>query len=692
MADFLFADIPLQNLRTGTDIIQTSGRDTLGVAPWRYVSDALATAGLMAAHPRFVAKSSNNRYWRAVPESGRIAVEAGGAKGDGITDDGPAIRAAHAYAAAIGAKGASFLSARYRCEFIPPSEATVPGSPPIQVIDRYAASQDHSGASFVRQAAGRGIIYHPQNQGAIVELPLGADVVTGSREVVLTSGGGAQLAVGDTVIWQLGELPYDTPETLNWSFALVVAINGDTVTLDRPMPESFALASVTGSGKRLRKVNVLRDWSLRDLTLSGPAEEGLSLYCAERVRVQNLGGRYLGAGTIVAQYCDGLTIEDCWQEGCDLSHASYGMAFSFAETRNTLVLRPRARGTLGLIKAEAGAHVTVVGGQFDNTIVDARGQSLGIQVAAVIAQSRSSLTLHDLTITGFGDYRLMEASNGNGDYDGFAQFSGTLRLIHPTAPFSIPLQAISGLLDLTIGGVREIYNFERLRHWRKRFVLRDGEYRVVFGPAGLLARARAYVTPGVSLGAGGQLPSFYLGRLGNNGANIADGGPFTLQPGKDVNIRTYAGSVGGAQWTSRNEPLQILCSTAANAGLNAANEFVEFEAWFAEQPELDVTLSEDSVRSAGVETDPLEAVFPGYDLPAIPAGATVAVVIPIPEMAASDFVDSVRFVGGFAGLELRGTEPQAGSIKLLIANPTAAAIDRAPTELGISFHHEVSGR
>ena len=56
MADFLFNDFINQNLRTGTDIILTSGRDAIGVAPWRYVSDALATAGLQTAHPRFVAR------------------------------------------------------------------------------------------------------------------------------------------------------------------------------------------------------------------------------------------------------------------------------------------------------------------------------------------------------------------------------------------------------------------------------------------------------------------------------------------------------------------------------------------------------------------------------------------------------------------------------------------------------------
>lgn len=94
MADFLFTEFAQQNLRPGTDIVLTNGRETLGIALARYVSDALATAALFAAHPRFVGRSCNGRYWRAVPELGRIAVEVGGAKGDGLADDGPAIRAA----------------------------------------------------------------------------------------------------------------------------------------------------------------------------------------------------------------------------------------------------------------------------------------------------------------------------------------------------------------------------------------------------------------------------------------------------------------------------------------------------------------------------------------------------------------------------------------------------------------------
>lgn len=161
MPDFLFTDFANQNIRTGTDVVQTNGRDVVGLGPWRYVADSLATAALFAAHPRLVARSSNGRYFRALPEGGRITIEAGGAKGDGLTDDGPAMRATLAYAAAVSARGAAFHAPRYRIDQIQASEAVVQGNPPIQLVRQGDAPQDFGGATLTRIGEGRGIVFSP---------------------------------------------------------------------------------------------------------------------------------------------------------------------------------------------------------------------------------------------------------------------------------------------------------------------------------------------------------------------------------------------------------------------------------------------------------------------------------------------------------------------------------------------------
>lgn len=114
MPDFLFTQFSSQNINTNTDIVQTSGRSVKGQAPASYVADSLATAALFAAHPRFVGQTSNNRYFRALPVSGEIQVELGGAVGDGATNDQPAIQATIAYAEAIGARTVVFIAKAYR--------------------------------------------------------------------------------------------------------------------------------------------------------------------------------------------------------------------------------------------------------------------------------------------------------------------------------------------------------------------------------------------------------------------------------------------------------------------------------------------------------------------------------------------------------------------------------------------------
>ncbi len=692
MADILFTQIPSENIRTGTDLVPTSGRDTIGIAPGRYICDALATASLMAAHPRFVARSSNGRFFRALPEAARIAIELGGTKGDGTNDDGPAIRAGFGYAAAIGARGVRFGAAAYRMEAITASEGSFPGPIPCQFIASGLAAYDGRGATFSRQNGGSGICSSSLAPGAIVDLPLAADVIAGTRQLTLATGLGVALAVGDAVLWQLGELTYDTPETLNWDLARITAISGDVVTLDRPIPEGLSLASVTGPNKRLRKLPVLRDCVIRDLTLSSTGQEnGLYLYAAERISLERIGGRNMGAGLVVAQYCDGLTIKDCWQDGSVLTQASYGPAFNFAECRNVVLERPSAINTQCLVNAEAGAQVRVFAPGFENTLVDSAGASRGSAVVLFNAVGRASISVHDLTVTGFGGYLLAETSNGAQDSEGVVHFSGITSLRHPAAPYSIPIEFMSGRLDMTIGGVREIYDFDRLRPWKRRFTLRDGEYLNVFGPSGLLVRARATTSPGLSVGAVGQLPGLWVGRSGNNGFNIAQGTVAQLVPGQDVRIPCYGGGVAGAQWDLRGNPFKLLVQTAPAAGLNAANEFVEFEAWFAQPFATNFAIDEAAMRAEGADRDPLEALFPAYDLPAIAAGASLSVDFVIPDMTSGDFIDAVRITGGLGGLELRDAEALAGKARLTFANPLVAAVDRIAADLAIAFSHSILG-
>lgn len=114
MPDFLFTQFSSQNINANTDVVFTSGRSTKGIGCGTYVCDTVANAALHAAHPRFVGQSSNGRYFRALPIAGKLPVELGGAAGDGISNDQPAIQSAVNYAEAVGIRGLLFTARTYQ--------------------------------------------------------------------------------------------------------------------------------------------------------------------------------------------------------------------------------------------------------------------------------------------------------------------------------------------------------------------------------------------------------------------------------------------------------------------------------------------------------------------------------------------------------------------------------------------------
>lgn len=81
----------------------STGYASHGLGAGLYVADALATAALAAAHPRFCKATANGRYFRLVPDaSGAISAAQCGAVGSAGQNDQPAIQAAVNYAIAMG--------------------------------------------------------------------------------------------------------------------------------------------------------------------------------------------------------------------------------------------------------------------------------------------------------------------------------------------------------------------------------------------------------------------------------------------------------------------------------------------------------------------------------------------------------------------------------------------------------------
>lgn len=110
----LFADLAHRSPAVDITRIESAGHHASGAGAGTYIADALADDALASAHPRFVVRTANGRLFRLLPEAGSVAVEQGGALGDGTADDQPAIQATIAYAEAVGAGEVRFESEIYR--------------------------------------------------------------------------------------------------------------------------------------------------------------------------------------------------------------------------------------------------------------------------------------------------------------------------------------------------------------------------------------------------------------------------------------------------------------------------------------------------------------------------------------------------------------------------------------------------
>lgn len=106
----LFTNLPARTIDATVTAISSGGHSAAGKGGGLYVSDALATAGLANAHPRFCKASANGRHFRLVGD--HVTVEQAGAMGDGGNDQ-PAIQAAIDYAIAVGIRKVMFAKAQY---------------------------------------------------------------------------------------------------------------------------------------------------------------------------------------------------------------------------------------------------------------------------------------------------------------------------------------------------------------------------------------------------------------------------------------------------------------------------------------------------------------------------------------------------------------------------------------------------
>lgn len=622
-----------------------------------------------------------------------------GAAADGTTDDRVALQTAISVSDRL-----TIPTGTYRVGSIPQSEFDWQAGPqPALILQPSIRAIDGQGSTLLLSSSSRGIMggsmwsnHHTNHFDPSITGTIATDLVAGTRTIPLSAGDGAKFTIGCTVVLQLGELAYDRPEPDEWFFARVTAISGDTLTIDRPVTRPLIVTNQTSYGKFVRRWTLFENLIVSDLTINGPDgdryENGIGLFGGRNLTFERVGGKNIGATVIGGQYCENVTLDNCWGETSKITQASYGRAFAFAECRNVVMNNCRATATSSFCGVEANTTISINSPLFENTLLNSAGVPYGSFVTAFLAAGRSLMTVRDATITGYGGFILSTDQSHTGEaYRSSVNFLGTTRMSITSDPFAMDPRSINGLLDLEIAGVREVYDFARPITWKRRVNLKNGMYAdYLRGPAGaLMIEMRVYCSPGLAgkLGAGQSVPGFFAGQGTDNGPNRAS----SLVAGSEIVFSGGLGTVGGQSWIQRASSPKLLITTASGSDLDAAGEFIEVTVMlsprvaYSGNPTTTGTWTESDWRGQGGDADVREARFPAYDLPSVAAAATLQVDLAIPAMAAGDFIESVSLSGGLAGLSIRSTETVAGACRIVFENQTAVAIDRAPTNLIVEW-------
>lgn len=577
------------------------------------------------------------------------------------------------------------------------------GNQPSILIPEGFQYWDGRGSTLIHTAASRGIWSIPYASWDYEDQHCSfaaTDIAAGDTAIPLEAGQGAFWQVGDTGKYMLGSLAYDFPETLNWGFFKVLAVTGDTITLDRPMPQSFSLATVaaqsyadkvdslTMRNKAFWKMRLLDGAVFENQNVDGNGfnvETGLRVRDGRNITVRNWNVIRCGIG-VTLQFVEGGLIDRVSVEDNKDFGGGVAKGFSLIETRGVTLLSPRTKGVKQAVHLEAGARASVLGGQFENTGDPVTNLPYDAGEAEIFtAVSNSHISVHDFTITGYGGYNLFVVKNGTGDAstDGDVTCTGTGVMIHPSEPNSFLLDKMDCVLSYNVADVKEIWDFPEARWVKRRISLRNGMSANHYFPKGVVKALRVYASTGLTFGSGNKLTGLYVARV--SGSTSADRTP-NLLAGQTVRLPAlHGGTLGGSLWQYRNENLRLWVLTGSGTDLDAAGEYLDIEAlivpnrlnpgstWVSQDHEFD-TFGAGETR---------EARFATYDLASIAAGSAAQVDFTITGMTETDHILSVEFATTLAGISIRSQEAIANKCRVIFENQTGAPVDLAATDVRI---------
>lgn len=257
----------------------------------------------------------------------------------GSTDDEAAFQAAQTAAAAAGQLGVSLDKVLTTFKPARLADATAHWSVAGQRPDNLSPGErlDARGTRVYGAPTGgwgeRSTLY--ANCIKISEHLITTALSVGAKVIPLANVTG--LAVRDWVILRMGDIPDDTPETINWHITRLISVGTSDVTLADPIPRSFAAGdlAVATLNKYLTKITPITDEINTDITFEPGCAVGLDIQGMIGGSINSITGPCPAGCALTLQYSKSSTtaLFNVWDNS--VTGSNQGGAFRCAETEHS---------------------------------------------------------------------------------------------------------------------------------------------------------------------------------------------------------------------------------------------------------------------------------------------------------------------------------------------------------------------
>ncbi|WP_199615564.1 hypothetical protein [Paenibacillus alkalitolerans] len=361
-----------------------------------------------------------------------------------------------------------------------------------------------------------------------------ADVAYGSKTLTVDAPG--IFTVEGTVGFRIGDNAWDEVETKYFDYAVVTEINGNVITLDRPIFTSMTVATTSANNKQVYTFDnqyentFIRGFELiNDIPNGGNAESGIDLRYARNVRIENIIGDNVGAGVVTLAYCYNVTgsnvgvRESIKQNG----HTAKGRVFGMWNSKKCVfenVYGANFEGTFAFIESYCE------GCTLRNIRVINSHPTRANEATPLFSVLQGSEThFDDLYIEGNGGFALVDYGGTTGN--NYTIKNLTLKLTG-NIKGGLHTQRISGILRyISSTGTVSLFNLDKYTERDITVTLTDNMFATFYMPAGIWIDH--FVSLSSNVVVANDFDGFYIGReSAGPGANQSTG----LIPGSEVRM------------------------------------------------------------------------------------------------------------------------------------------------------------